>query len=212
VFLSDPAPLRVPNTLPTTSTPPHGPPPQSSSPFAPTRLKPSPGGSNFGFACQMPRPARSCVHHIPPPRKPCTPHSTYSLYLHRKFHARRSDIEHLCSISTILGQYAHELLGPSIPGSHHLENHVHPILHFPYAFTASFMHAGAISSAGARYPPFWGNMPTSCWFTQSLVPATSKTVYTPFYIFPTPPPQVSCTPERYRVQALDIHHFGAICP
>jgi hypothetical protein len=176
---------------PTTSTPPHGPPLQPTSPFSTTRLKLSPGGSNFSLHAKCPTllvPVFTTSHHLENHVPPI---------LHISYTSTASFMHTGAILSTCAqylpfwGKYAHEVLGPSIPGAHHLENHVHPILHIPYTSTTSFMHARAILSAGARYQPFWDNMPMSCWFPQSLVPATSKTMYTPFYIFSTPPPPVS---------------------
>jgi hypothetical protein len=107
---------------------------------------------HFGAIC--PRAAGSLNPRFPPPRKPCTPHSIYSLHLHRQFHACRSDIKCRRSISAILGQYVHKLLDPSIPGSHNFISHIYLILHVACTPTASFMHAGAISSAYAQYLHF----------------------------------------------------------
>jgi hypothetical protein len=141
-----------------------------------------------------------CVPNAPPCSFLCSPHPTtsktmyshskYPLYLHHKFHACQSDIEHLHSISVILEQYAHELLDPSIHGSHNLKNHVHTILHMPYTYTTSFMHIECICLAsafcGATYPPP----------THSLNPQL-------------PPSWRPCTPDSTHI--LHPHHKFYAC-
>jgi hypothetical protein len=87
-------------------------------------------------------------------------HPTYNYHPHHEHHTRRTNIEHMRSVSAFWGQHPHFSLVLSVPSPNQLDGCVKPPQHTTTTTTMSVIHVGPISSAHARYPRFGGNTPT----------------------------------------------------